>query len=194
MRRLFLWGRNDRGGRGVSLLNWETACLPKRWGGLGLRNIDFQNIALLLCWWWRLYQDNGSLWQFWAKRLRAVWGLNEGPRIWIKQGSYFWTHLLKLESLFQWSSFWEIRDGSKISFWYDKWLDQSLRAWSDALPRPPNHTLSLAAAVPRLAELNPQITDIPMLSVGEDILVWRWGSSGQYEAKHTLILCRQEEK
>lgn len=85
--RLFLWGRNDRDGRGISLINWETTCLPKKWGGrLGIMNIELQNIALLLRRWWRLYHEPGALWSCWAKRIRAV---GDGPMIWMRTGSFF---------------------------------------------------------------------------------------------------------
>lgn len=35
--------------------------MPRKWGGLGIRNLEIQNISLLLRWWWRLYQQNESV-------------------------------------------------------------------------------------------------------------------------------------
>lgn len=71
VRRLFLWGKGEQGGRRISLLNWESVCILKKWGGMGVRNFETQNISLLLCWSWRLYQHDTSLWAFWARKLRA---------------------------------------------------------------------------------------------------------------------------
>lgn len=41
--------------------------------------------------------------------------------IWSKHGSFFWTQIIKLKPLFDWSTRWIIGDGRGISYWFDKW-------------------------------------------------------------------------
>lgn len=61
IRRDFLWRKNDGSANGVSLTNWQSACLPKIWGGLGIPDLEIRNLALLIRWWWRLYDEPDSL-------------------------------------------------------------------------------------------------------------------------------------
>lgn len=48
IRRSFLWAKVQNGGKGISLINWPVACLPRFWGGMGILNLGLFNIALLL--------------------------------------------------------------------------------------------------------------------------------------------------
>ncbi|XP_078159556.1 uncharacterized protein LOC144555187 [Carex rostrata] len=52
-RRTFLWGKSRDQRRGISLCNWEVACLPKKVGGLGLAYLYLRNVSLLMRWWWK---------------------------------------------------------------------------------------------------------------------------------------------
>lgn len=123
----FLWGKGSRNTRGMSLLNWNGCCLSKSNGGLGISNLALQNIALLIRWWWRLYQNEGELWFQIMSTLRrkriAACNLHDSgsPRIWNSTGSFFWMILQKLKLLFLMSSSWLIGDGARISFWFDAW-------------------------------------------------------------------------
>lgn len=72
--RNFLWGKNDGGGWGVSLMNWHFVCTPSDLGGgggeaMGFSNLEFQNISLLLRWWWRAYTNPTALWTTMVTRL-----------------------------------------------------------------------------------------------------------------------------
>jgi hypothetical protein len=50
------------------MVNWPTVCRPKEVGGLGLLNTKKMNLALLLKWVWRIYQEEDNIW---AKLIRA---------------------------------------------------------------------------------------------------------------------------
>lgn len=50
IRRRFLWGKGKESKRGVSLLNWELVCTPKKYGGLGAVNLELRNLSLILRW------------------------------------------------------------------------------------------------------------------------------------------------
>jgi hypothetical protein len=49
IQREFLWG-GRRGRKKVNWVKWEVVCLPKRCGGLGVRDIRAVNISLLAKW------------------------------------------------------------------------------------------------------------------------------------------------
>lgn len=67
IRRQFLWGKTVGDTKGISLVNWNVVCLPKKWGRLGVPDSQLRNIALLLRWWWRLYSNPEALWtQAWG--------------------------------------------------------------------------------------------------------------------------------
>lgn len=183
VRRLFLWGKNAGDARGISLINWETTILPKKWGGMGLRNIELQNISLLLRWLWQLYQDQSSIWKYWALRLCERANGQDGPMLWLRQGSFFWSQLLKIESLFQWFTSWSIKSGQNISLWFDRWQHEALRTHGDGLPRPAAYAISLADMMTHFSELCPTVQQ-PILVQGRDILQWRWCNSGIYTANN----------
>lgn len=54
----------------MSLINWPTVCLPKIWDSLGIVDLELRNVALLLRWWWKLYNDSDSLWTIVIIRIR----------------------------------------------------------------------------------------------------------------------------
>lgn len=82
IRRRFLWGKCSGDERGVSWLNWEAVCLPKRYGGLGVIHIGIQNTALLLRWWWMGYKNLNSLWTRVMVQLYWKGTQTDGPYLW----------------------------------------------------------------------------------------------------------------
>jgi hypothetical protein len=55
------------------MVDWATVCKPREFGGLGVLNTKVMNIALLLKWIWKIYQDADGLW---VDLLRAnTWGI-----------------------------------------------------------------------------------------------------------------------
>lgn len=61
LQRQFLWaGGIER--RAVSWVKWSAVCKPKRNGGLGIKNLEAFNIALLAKWEWRLITEPGAIW------------------------------------------------------------------------------------------------------------------------------------
>lgn len=58
-----------------------------------------------------------------------------------------------------------------------------MRPVSEGMPRPNNRRLSLANALPDIQDLMPSLQELPILCTGQDELVWKWGSTGNYTAK-----------
>ncbi|GAU48137.1 hypothetical protein TSUD_293770 [Trifolium subterraneum] len=61
IQRNFLWGGgiNDKK---LCWVKWDQICLPKESGGLGVKNLELFNLALLSKWKWRLLSDGDAIW------------------------------------------------------------------------------------------------------------------------------------
>lgn len=185
IRRTFLWGKSDGNTNGISLLNWEMVCLPTRWGGMGVADLQIRNISLMLRWWWRLYHEPDSLWAMVATRIRGTGIYANGPRLWSVRGSFFWRQLGKIKHYFNWSLEWIVGDGSAISFWFDPWNGAPM---IDQMPpghRPTSPSCSLrdAALIMHILAPEVEVTNTLTFSNCRDELRWRWTSAGVYTSK-----------
>ena len=61
LQRRFLWG-GDMDSHKIAWVSWETVCLSKEKGGLGIRDLTKFNQALLGKWKWDLFHHQGELW------------------------------------------------------------------------------------------------------------------------------------
>ena len=61
IQRSFLWG-GGHDTKKIAWISWETVCLPKDKGGLGIKDIRTFNLALLGKWMWNLMHQQGALW------------------------------------------------------------------------------------------------------------------------------------
>jgi len=57
----FLWGWGYEGNK-IAWVSWEKVCRPYREGGLGIKDINNFNAALLAKWKWMLGGQEVSLW------------------------------------------------------------------------------------------------------------------------------------
>lgn len=118
--RSFLWkGLEQHIGGGK--LGWETLCLPKSDGGLGIKDLTLWNKVCVLKNLWSLLVRSGSLWVAWvAKYLikdRSIWSLRIPGDC-----SWNWRKLLQLRTLMSPYIRYCVGPGTNVSFWYDKWL------------------------------------------------------------------------
>ncbi|XP_058746485.1 uncharacterized protein LOC131619403 [Vicia villosa] len=92
----FLWGGSE-GNWKTHWVSWKDLCLPVEKGGLGFRNLEDFNKALLLKWNWRIFGETNSIWfRFLKARYVDV----------------------KLRATFC--------NGCSISFWYAHWLKEGI--------------------------------------------------------------------
>lgn len=126
IRRGFLWGRNQGSPKGMSLINWDTVCMPREFGGMGLLDINLQNISLLLRWWWRPNTEPSAMWTDIITRIRIT--TSGGVSRWISGGTFFWKGLLKLLYWFSWSC---ERKGDRLKWnWENSGLYSSRSSYS----------------------------------------------------------------
>ena len=94
IQRNFLWeARGEE--KKVAWIKWELCCNAKENGGLGVKNIDKFNKALVAKWVWRALTEKN---RFWVKVVEAKYGRMED---WVftvgrKKGSVWWEDLRKL--------------------------------------------------------------------------------------------------
>lgn len=69
--RKFIWGAFD--GKKMSLASWDLICQPKWCGGLGMRQLHYQNISFPLKLGYKVVVDDEALW---VRILRSKYGLN----------------------------------------------------------------------------------------------------------------------
>ena len=62
----------------IAWVDWDTVCLPKAEGGLGVRRLREFNVALLGKWCWRMLVDKEGLWYRVLKARYGEEGAAEG--------------------------------------------------------------------------------------------------------------------
>lgn len=97
IQRGFFWrGQSDANG-GCCLVAWQTVCLSKHYGGLGIHNLQRLNWALRMRWRWLEKTDEGRPWGDLPIALPA-------------------------EALFAAGLRCNVGDGTKLLFWSDGWM------------------------------------------------------------------------
>ncbi|GAU48536.1 hypothetical protein TSUD_282880 [Trifolium subterraneum] len=128
LQRNFLWGGGTEVKK-ICWVKWTQVCLPKNKGGLGVKDLEMFNLALLCKWKWRCINDKDALWydllqhrygplslkllcweavgtgskdSIWWRDVAAVGGMSED--------CWFPTHVSSV-----------LGNGNSISFWKEKW-------------------------------------------------------------------------
>jgi ribonuclease HI len=119
----YWWGDDDEKKR-IHWSAWWKMCIPKGKGGMGFRDLQSFNYALLAKQVWRLLCEPESLC---ARVLRAKYYpdgrlLQAKP----KQGSsYTWQSILAGLECFKRGCIWRVGDGNQINIWNDQWIPTS---------------------------------------------------------------------
>ncbi|XP_009124577.2 uncharacterized protein LOC103849567 [Brassica rapa] len=136
----FWWGSGEK--RGLHWYAWRRVCIPKKEGGLGFRDLESFNQALLGKQVWRILQNPNILM---ARILRARYFpdgniLNATLK---RKASYAWKSILHGKELIVKGMRYIIGNGTTTKMWEDSWL--SLHP-----PRPPrprrdiNHNMKVS--------------------------------------------------
>jgi hypothetical protein len=115
----FLWNGKDESSARAKIA-WDEICLPKKEGGLGLKNLDVWNVSSMMRHIWSLFARSGSIWVAWVHAY-----LLKGKSFWsvsIPQNcSWCWRKLLKMRNLARGFLKFEVGDGRNIHLWFDHW-------------------------------------------------------------------------
>ena len=118
--RRFLWNKVGHGNY-YAQIGWKTICLPKKNGGLGIKQFTHWNKAFLLKLLWICYQKQD---QPWVHLIAAKYLHNTSIELAESNVHYspFWKSLLTCSDKFFDNICIHIGEGANTSFWYDKWL------------------------------------------------------------------------
>jgi hypothetical protein len=165
-----------------------------------LLNTKKMNLALLLKWIWRLYNEEDTIW---ARIIRAKYGdasdLFSGSG---QGGSPFWRSLHKIKHLFKVGAKHVVRNGVRTNFWKDWWLGRGpiMDSFPSLFAICDNPDISVADALHHQAlqvrfrrfldqeglrqwgELQGMLTPV-LLSPGQDLVSWHLEQSGSYTVK-----------
>ncbi|PWA66686.1 reverse transcriptase domain, Reverse transcriptase zinc-binding domain protein [Artemisia annua] len=105
-------------------VSWDSICLPKNEGGLGIRRLEDFNVALITSLIWSILTLKESFWVKWIHthkfRCRSFWDVPPSGNM-----SWGWRKLLQVRPKVR-SYFWyHIGDGKSVLIWFDRWCVHS---------------------------------------------------------------------
>jgi ribonuclease HI len=201
--RRFWWGQKGDE-RKIHWLRWEKLCQPKSMGGLGFRELQKFNIALLAKQFWRLMQCKDSLiFKVFSAKFFPTGNILEASTK--TKGSFAWRSILKAKDLILKGTSWRVGDGTQICIKNTNWLldEGHRRIISPVTALPPdakvnelihgsppvwNSTLIHTLFLPYDAEA---ILKIPISARGPpDKLIWHATRDGKFSVRsgyHLLL-------
>ncbi|OMO96348.1 reverse transcriptase [Corchorus capsularis] len=146
----FWWGSTDSRRR-IHWKTWASLCVSKLDGGLGFRDFEAFNLALLAKQCLRLIRDENSLcsrifkgkYYQGSSFMRATLGSNP---------SFVWRSLLAGREVLRSGCHWKIEDGQSVDIWRDKWLNSP----PEFRPQPRPGTICVSNPVSTLFNENGQ--------------------------------------
>ncbi len=205
IRRGVFW-RGDKLNNGFHcLVKWGVVCRPKRFGRIGVRQLQATNSALLMKWLWNFFNSPSTPW---VQVIRAKHYRFRPPAISGRPPagcSPIWKDLLRLAPPFFTSVNFSLGDGRSTPFWTARWLGDSapsylfpnlsvaakskhlpvstvLRRFSSGWDSAFFHPLTLAGHF-EVQQLRASL-QFCMLSNSPDSLIWRWNSNGLFSTRN----------
>jgi hypothetical protein len=204
----FWWDASD-GSRKVHWISWEKMCMPKKSGGMGFRDFEAFNQALLAKQAWRILTVPESLC---ARVLKARYFKNSDllhagcPGC----GSFSWRSILHGRDLLKLGLIWRIGDGTSIDVCKSNWIPRA------GAQRPLGRKPEAPASVLKVSDFltsdgsgwNEQklqqylydfdVADVKKISVGgpgtTDYFAWNFTKNGQFSVRSAYHLKMEHKK
>jgi hypothetical protein len=124
-----LWAKEEDSSSLNALAAWDKVCRPRHCGGLGVKNLELQNKALLIKQLHKFYSHADTPW------VKLVWSLygENVPHTKSGRGSFWWRDIFSLVGDYRSISKSKIGNGKSVLFWKDFWQDGTLLC--DQYPR-----------------------------------------------------------
>lgn len=111
-------------------ISWNKLCRDKKTGGLGIKKLQRQNIAMLAKWWWKGKKETGKLWH---TTLTNKYGEDflDKPHTSHDKTSTIMKSMMQLRTetnlaLFGKENFhWILGNGTNIQFWNEIWWNKT---------------------------------------------------------------------
>lgn len=191
------WWENGQNGGKIHWGSWDKITAPKGCGGLGFRDFESFNCALLAKQYWRMILNPNA---FWVSVLKGLYFPN-GSCMDAKKGaapSWLWSSLMEGKTLIDKGLRWSVGNGETTQFWGDNWIpswqegrttsnpptDCVWNKVSDFIDRPAMawNEERLRSCVSK--EETEAILKIPISLAGnEDKIIWKHNKSGKYTVK-----------
>ncbi|KAJ3679376.1 hypothetical protein LUZ60_017387 [Juncus effusus] len=126
----FFWGGREDSNRYLAWCQWDEVIRPKFKGGLGVRDLQTLNHALILKLMWKLASNNSAIW---VDQLRGKYY----PRsnFWTTRrasdSSSLWKALMKMRPTIQDVLSWELGNGRSVHAFGQPWFN----SWRNYAPR-----------------------------------------------------------
>ncbi|XP_030929385.1 uncharacterized protein LOC115955407 [Quercus lobata] len=120
MMRRFWWGQRGQESR-IAWVSWKRLCKSKLQGGIGFRNLQAFNLAMLAKQGWRLLMNPDSL----VARVYRAKYYAHGDVLNASLGckpSYAWRSIMQGLEVVRKGTRWRVGNGRLIHIWNDKWL------------------------------------------------------------------------
>jgi hypothetical protein len=204
--RNFWWTgiRQEPNSKSLCLRAWKDICTPKKEGGLGIRNLQAMNQALIVMAAWRLADQPNNFLQLVLKSKyfpdSSIWRPNSNaPK------SAFWASILKVLPILKAHSFYQITMG-QISIWSTPWCESWAQIYDNLIIQP--ETYSYPSQVKDLwipgqkiwnsqlidtlfqEQMAEEIKNTPIITTqDEDCLCWKLTLAGKCSTKSAYKAC-----
>ncbi|XP_048490284.1 uncharacterized protein LOC125492238 [Beta vulgaris subsp. vulgaris] len=131
--RNFFWNK-DSDAKSPNLIGWDKICIPKKFGGLGLRKAKVNNNALQFKLLWKILESPDNLW---VQLVTRKYLKNDDLFSYkVKANvSWQWRRLMSLRITFKKGLRWIVGNGEQISFWFDNWIFSTALEENYPVPR-----------------------------------------------------------
>ena len=119
MIRRFWWGQHDA--EKIHWVKWSSLCSSKSIGGMGFRDFQKFNNALLAKQVWRLvHQKDSLLFKVFSARYFPNCSVLDAPIH--PKCSYAWRSILQAQEVIEKGAIWRVGSGQQIEVWKHRWL------------------------------------------------------------------------
>ena len=195
----FWWGQEEK--KKIHWVKWSSLCSSKSVGGIGFRDFQHFNNALLAKQVWRLFHQKDTL-LYWVFKTKFF---SSGSIFYATiptKCSYAWGSILQARGVIQKGAIWRVGDEQSIKVWEHRWLPDPVnrKIVSPNL----NHAISRVSdlLMPNVQSWNVELIDQTFMGWGaeeikrihvsgigqDDAYIWPFTSDGEYSVRSAYYL------